>query len=52
MSEFELHTHEEQPKENYLNWRQTVSSWLLTQDHKRIALMPLSRGALHFRARD
>ncbi|MDE2127116.1 MAG: cbb3-type cytochrome c oxidase subunit I [Armatimonadetes bacterium] len=26
-------------RETYLNWRKTVASWLLTGDHKRIAVM-------------
>ena len=29
------------PKVHYLNWKQTVASWLLTQDHKRIAILYL-----------
>ncbi|MBI1320084.1 MAG: cytochrome c oxidase subunit I [Candidatus Hydrogenedens sp.] len=29
------------PKSNYLNWQHTVSSWLLTVDHKRIGVMYL-----------
>jgi cytochrome c oxidase subunit I len=28
--------------ENYLNWRYTVRSWLLTEDHKRIAILYLA----------
>src|ERR1051326_539394 len=34
-------TPREQAEENYLNTSHTVSSWLLTTDHKRIALLYL-----------
>ena len=39
MSETTTHT-EEEPA-NYLNWRHTISSWLLTTDHKRIGILYL-----------
>ena len=39
MSETPTHT-EEEPA-NYLNWRHTISSWLLTTDHKRIGILYL-----------
>jgi hypothetical protein len=28
-------------KPNYLNWKTSVASWLLTYDHKRIAILYL-----------
>src|SRR5688572_14686779 len=34
-------TEQEAPRPNYLNWAHTVSSWLLTVDHKRIAVLYL-----------
>ena len=33
--------HVEQPKGNYLTNGSTLASWLLTKDHKRIAIMYL-----------
>lgn len=36
------------PEVNYLNWRQTVSSWLLSQDHKRIGIMYLISISIFF----
>ena len=30
-----------EPQENYLNWAYGVKSWLLTTDHKRIAILYL-----------
>jgi len=37
----ELQTHAEQEETNYLNVAHTVKSWLLTGDHKRIAILYL-----------
>jgi cytochrome c oxidase subunit 1 len=31
----------EKPEKNYLNWKTSVASWLLTYDHKRIAILYL-----------
>ncbi len=36
------------PEINYLNWRQTVGSWLLSQDHKRIGIMYLISISIFF----
>ncbi len=36
------------PEVNYLNWKQTVSSWLLSQDHKRIGIMYLVSISIFF----
>lgn len=36
------------PEINYLNWKQTVASWLLTVDHKRIGIMYLISISIFF----
>ncbi len=36
------------PKENYLNWSYTISSWLLSLDHKRIAILYLASISVFF----
>ena len=36
------------PEVNYLNWKQTVGSWLLSQDHKRIGIMYLVAISIFF----
>jgi len=36
------------PEVNYLNWRYTVSSWLLSQDHKRIGILYLISISIFF----
>jgi cytochrome c oxidase subunit 1 len=36
------------PEINYLNWKQTVASWLLTVDHKRIGMMYLISISIFF----
>ncbi|MCF6284060.1 MAG: cbb3-type cytochrome c oxidase subunit I, partial [Candidatus Hydrogenedentes bacterium] len=36
------------PEVNSLNWKQTVSSWLLSQDHKRIGIMYLVSISIFF----
>lgn len=36
------------PEVNYLNWRKTVSSWLLTVDHKRVAILYLISISIFF----
>ena len=43
----EMHAPVEEPK-NYLNAEHTVKSWLLTGDHKRIAIMYLISTSLFF----
>jgi len=40
--------HFERPKKNYLNNGTTLKSWLLTKDHKRIAIMYLITVSLFF----
>ncbi|HEY2866878.1 MAG TPA: cbb3-type cytochrome c oxidase subunit I [Pyrinomonadaceae bacterium] len=40
--------HIERPKKNYLNNGTTLKSWLLTKDHKRIAIMYLITVSLFF----
>jgi cytochrome c oxidase subunit 1 len=44
----ETATHPVEPKANYLNVDYTVKSWLLTTDHKRIALLFLGSITLFF----
>ncbi len=34
--------HAEEREPNYLNWNHSIKSWILTQDHKRIAVMYLA----------
>lgn len=36
------------PKVHYINWRKTVSSWLLSLDHKRIGLLYLASISVFF----
>ncbi|MCC6142426.1 MAG: cbb3-type cytochrome c oxidase subunit I, partial [Candidatus Hydrogenedentes bacterium] len=36
------------PEENYLNWKKTVASWLLSVDHKRIGVMYLVSISIFF----
>ncbi|MBL7646948.1 MAG: cbb3-type cytochrome c oxidase subunit I [Candidatus Hydrogenedentes bacterium] len=36
------------PEINYLNWKQTVASWLLSVDHKRIGIMYLISISIFF----
>ena len=36
------------PEVNYLNWKKTVGSWLLSQDHKRIGIMYLVSISIFF----
>jgi cytochrome c oxidase subunit I len=36
------------PEVNYLNWRHTVGSWLLSQDHKRIGILYLIAISIFF----
>lgn len=38
----------ERPAVHYLNWKQTVSSWLLSVDHKRIGIMYLISISIFF----
>lgn len=38
----------EKTQENYLNWKKTVASWLLTTDHKRIGLLYLASIVVFF----
>ena len=42
--------HAERPKLNYLNNGTTLKSWLLTKDHKRIAIMYLITVSIFFMA--
>jgi hypothetical protein len=37
-------------KPNYLNWKTSVASWLLTYDHKRIAILYLVSISIFFPA--
>jgi len=46
-AEFPERDHE-RPAVHYLNWQQTVSSWLLTVDHKRIGIMYLISISIFF----
>ncbi len=36
------------PEVHYLNWRQTIASWLLTLDHKRISILYLISISIFF----
>lgn len=46
MSAYETHT--ENPNDNYLTAGHTLKSWLLTKDHKRIAMMYLITVSFYF----